>query len=339
MKPLPFSSLNCQAQVERWPLAAPFRTTGFVRSVVDVVVVTLERDGVAGRGEATGVRYRGETGDSMLRQIEACKPLMQSGIDRSSLRTALPSGGARNAIDCALWDLEAKTTGVPAWQRAGLGKPNPLVTILTCGADTPERMAANALHYVGAKAIKLKLTGESMDADRVRAVREARPDVWLSVDANQGLTRRTLELLMPTLVESGVAIIEQPLPVGQEAQLDGFCSPIPLGADESIQNLAGIPALAGRFAVVNIKLDKCGGLTEGLEMARAASEHGLKKWVGNTIGTSLAMAPAFLLGQICDYVELDGPIFLDSDRPGRMEYAAGSVTFPGALWGQAETLA
>ncbi|HEY4970051.1 MAG TPA: enolase C-terminal domain-like protein, partial [Steroidobacteraceae bacterium] len=242
----------------------------------------------------------------------------------------------RNALDCALWDLEAKLTGRPAWQIAGLERPQRLLTTLTCGAETPEKMAATALGYAQARAIKLKLTGEPVDAERVRAVREARQDVWLGVDANQGFTREFLQWIMPVLVETRVQLIEQPFPIGQESLLDGFQSSIPMAADESVQSLADIAGLVGRFSVANIKLDKCGGLTEGLEMARASRELGLDVMVGNMLGTSLAMAPAFLVGQLCNIVDLDGPVSLKADRAITVDYTEGFIRCPEMLWGYAD---
>jgi L-alanine-DL-glutamate epimerase-like enolase superfamily enzyme len=194
-------------------------------------------------------------------------------------------------------------------------------------------MAAAACDYRGARAIKLKLTGEPFDLERVRAVRAALPNVWLGVDANQGFTRDVLDNLMPVLIDAHVALIEQPFPIGQEVLLEELRSPIPIAADESVQCLRDIPGLVGRFNVVNIKLDKCGGLTEGLAMARAARALGLRAMVGNMTGTSLAMAPAFLVGQLCDLVDLDGPAFLSSDRATPVQYDEGLIRCPEALWG------
>jgi L-Ala-D/L-Glu epimerase len=325
--------MKCHAEIERWPLVAPFRIAGLTWEVIDVVTVVLEKDGMIGRGEAAGVHYRNETAASMMKQIDSLRHTIEAGISRASLRGELPPGGARNSIDCALWDLEAKLTGRSAWQIAGLNSPRPLPTVLTCGADEPDKMAAAARSYANAKSIKIKLTGEPIDAERVYAVRQARPDVWLSVDANQGFIGATLAKLMPVLVEARVALIEQPFPIGHEALLDGLRSSIPIAADESVQSRGELPALVGRFNVVNIKLDKCGGLTEALEMARAAHALGFETWVGNMIGTSLAMAPAFLLGQLCNYVELDGPIFLQNDRPHPVTYADGVISCPEQLWG------
>lgn len=328
--------LTLRVEVEKWPLKTPFRITGHTWADLSVVVVTLERRGCVGRGEAAGVYYLNDDAASMVKRIEAVRGAIEAGIDRELLQELLPAGGARNAVDCALWDLESKLSGRFAWEIAGLDRPHPLLTTFTCGADEPEKMAATARAYAHARAIKLKLTGEPVDAQRVRAVREARADVWLGVDANQGFTRASLEQLMPVLTETRVALIEQPFPIGKEALLDGLQSPIPIAADESVQTLADMPALVGRFNVVNIKLDKCGGLTEALAMVRAARKLGLDAMVGNMLGTSLAMAPAFLVGQLCQVVDLDGPIFLKSDRAFTVDYSNGAVNCADALWGSAD---
>ncbi|HEX4972222.1 MAG TPA: dipeptide epimerase, partial [Steroidobacteraceae bacterium] len=260
---------------------------------------------------------------------------IEAGIDRETLRRLLPAGGARNAVDCALWDLESRLSGIPAWKIAGLNAPVPLVTTFTLGADDPEKMAQTATSYADAQAIKLKLTGTPVDADRVRAVRTARPEAWLAVDANQGFTRASLADLMPVLVEARVGLIEQPFPIGREADLDGLRSPIPIAADESVQDLNDVAGLVGRFNVVNIKLDKSGGLTEALAMARHAHSLGLDVMVGNMTGTALAMAPAALVGQLCRIVDLDGPIFLQNDRSPGVVYEHGTVWCPPEVWGGA----
>jgi L-Ala-D/L-Glu epimerase len=327
-------SLRLHAAVEQWPLAAPFRITGYTWDHVDVVAVTLEKDGHLGRGEGAGVYYRNDTPALMLRQIEAVRRKIEAGVSRESLQKLLPAGGARNALDCALWDLEAKLTDQPAWQIAGIDEPQPLRTTMTCGADTPENMVQKAtICYRTARALKLKLTGEASDAERVRAVRAARADVWLGVDANQGFTRESLARLMPTLIDARVELIEQPFPIGQDAWLDGFQSPIPIAADESAQSGADVRGLAGRFNVMNIKLDKCGGLTEGLAMGRAARALGIELMVGNMMGTSLAMAPGYLVGQLCKVVDLDGPLFVKRDRAVTVRYESGYIRCPEALWG------
>jgi L-Ala-D/L-Glu epimerase len=327
------AQLKLSVAVEKWPLKAPFRITGHTFTELDVVVVSVERNGHIGRGEAAGVYYLDDTVPGIVRRIEAARAAVEAGIDRDSLRRVLPAGGARNAVDCALWDLEAQTTGQPAWKIAGVNSPVPLVTTYTLGANDPEQMAAGARGYVGARAIKLKLTGEPVDAERVREVRKARPDVWLGVDANQGFTRQSLELLMPTLIDSNVQLIEQPFPVGREAELDGLHSPIPLAADESVQDLGDVPDLVGRFQVMNIKLDKSGGLTEALAMAQEARRLGLELMVGNMTGTVLSMAPAFVVGQLCRIVDLDGPIFLREDRSPGTLYEDGKVWCPPQAWG------
>jgi len=327
-------ALTLHVAIETFSLKQPFHITGHTMVDTDVVTITLEKGGHTGRGEASGVYYRmHDDAPGIVKQIEAVRTRIEAGIDRESLQDLLPTGGARNAVDCALWDLEAKLTGRPAWLMAGLDRPRPLLTTFTVGANQPEKMASDARAYAHAKAIKLKLTGESLDAERVRTVRAARPDVWLGVDANQGFTRAFLETLMPVLVETGVKLIEQPFKIGQEAQLDGFQSPIPLAADESVQGLSDVPGLVGRFNVVNIKLDKCGGLTEGLAMAREARRLGLDVMVGNMVGTSLAMAPSCLVGQLCQVVDLDGPVFLSADRDPPVRYENGMILSPEALWG------
>jgi len=269
----------------------------------------------------------------MLGQLESVRAKIETGLSREILQAMLPPGGARNALDCAYWDLASKITGRPSWSIAGLEEPRPIITTFTVGADEPAKMTATALAYQDARAIKLKLTGEASDANRVKAIRQALPDVWLAVDANQGFTREGLEKLMPTLVAERVSLIEQPFALSQDALLDGFQAPIPIAADESAQTIADIPSLAGRFNVVNIKLDKCGGLTEGLAMARAAHAHGMQAMVGNMLGTSLAMAPAFLVGQLCQVVDLDGPVFLKDDRERRIRYRDGLIDSPPETWG------
>ena len=328
-------TVDIETRLETWPLAEPFRITGQTYREIEVVVVTLRDAGLEGRGEAAGVDYLGETPASIAAQIAAVREQVEAGIDRAELQRLLPAGGARNALDCALWELDARRAGRPVWQLAGLEAPRPLLTTYTLGAEAPDAVARRAAAFGDARALKLKLTGDGLDAERVRAVRAVRPDVWLGVDANQGFSRATLERLMPVLEEAGVALIEQPLAVGSDTELAGFGSPISLAADESVQGLESIGAVAGRFDVVNIKLDKCGGLTEALAMAQAARDLGLQVMVGNMLGTSLAMAPAFLVGQLCDVVDLDGPILLRDDRAPGAVYRDGTIWCPGETWGGA----
>lgn len=324
-----------QARIERWPYAYPFRISGYDWSESELVYVELENGGLRGRGECAGIYYKNDSPAQCLSQIERMREALAAGATRTDLAYMLPAGGARNALDCAFWDLEAKQRGVPVWKLAGLEPPRPVRTTYTIGADEPATMGARAIAFSDATALKLKLTGEPEDADRVRAVRGARPDVWLAVDANQGFTRPLLEQLMPALVDMRVELIEQPFAVGREADLDGFASPIPIAADESAQTAADLPSLVNRFNIVNIKLDKCGGLSAGLQMAREARKLGLGVMVGNMMGTSLAMAPAFLVGQLCDVVDLDGPLLLRADRQPSVKYENGNIWSGEDVWGGA----
>jgi L-alanine-DL-glutamate epimerase-like enolase superfamily enzyme len=326
--------LQLSVAVEQVELAAPFRISGFVFERQDLVVVTLRDGSHQGRGEAAGVYYLKDDSQKMVATLEAHRAQIERGIDRESLQQLLPPGGARNAVDCALWELDAARAGRMVWELAGLRAANPLVTTFTLGADEPAAMAEGARKYLHARALKLKLTGElDLDMARVRAVRAARPGAWIGVDANQGYRIDALNSLIPVLVEANVSLLEQPLARGREADLQGYVSPVPIAADESALCLADIPGLAGRFDVVNIKLDKCGGLTEALAMAHRARELGLKVMVGNMVGTSLAMAPGFVVGQLCDVVDLDGPTFLKRDRTPGATYADGKIWCGDDVWG------
>jgi L-alanine-DL-glutamate epimerase-like enolase superfamily enzyme len=315
-------------------LSAPFRISGYVFEAMPATVVTLRRGGCFGRGEAAGVYYNDDHPEGMLATLEALRPRIEAGLDRAALRALLPAGGARNALDCALWELEAQLAGEPVWRLAGLDAVRPLLTTFTVGADAPAAMAEKAAAYAGARALKLKLTGEAeLDGERVRAVRRRCPDAWIGVDANQGYDAATLPLLLPVLVEANVSLLEQPCARGRESDLDGIERALPFAADESILDLAELEARHHRFDVINIKLDKCGGLTEGLMMARRARELGKRVMVGNMCGTSLAAAPAFVLGQSCDVVDLDGPIFLKQDRTPSVRYEDGFISCGDEVWG------
>ena len=321
-------------RVETHPLAAPFRISGYVFEASDLVVVELDDGQHRGRGEAGGVYYMGDEAPQIVEALEANRPAIEGCGSREELRQLLPAGGARNAVDCAMWELEANRLGIPAYRIAGIDAPRKLITTFTLGADTPEVMAQGARNYATARAIKIKLTGElDLDIARVRAVREARPDVWIGVDANQGFGIADLPALVAAMVEQRVSLLEQPIARGREADLEGFESAIPLAADESALGLADVPGLVGRFQTVNIKLDKCGGLTEALLIAAEARKLGLGVMVGNMVGTSLAMAPAFILGQLCDVVDLDGPTFLKQDRVPGVEYRDGEIWCPDDVWG------
>jgi len=325
--------LQLQVDIEKRALRSPFHITGYTFTGFDALVVTLREDGWIGRGEAQGVYYKHDNPPEMLAQIEALRDRIEHGITRGELLDCLPPGGARNALDSALWDLEAKRRGVPAWQLAGVNPPRALLTTFTIGADEPARMTEHARVFADAHALKLKLTDDDRNAERVRAVRAARPEVWIMVDANQGFTRDSLARLLPTLQECRVSLIEQPFPIGKEDWLDGLERPIPIAADESVQDHTDLARLAGRVDTINIKLDKCGGLTEALSMASQARAMGFDLMVGNMSGSSLAMAPAFVLGQQCAVVDLDGPLYLCEDCSPGARYQNGMIWCPGELWG------
>jgi L-alanine-DL-glutamate epimerase-like enolase superfamily enzyme len=326
--------LKLDYRVETHRLAAPFRISGYVFEASELVVVELSDGEHRGRGEAGGVYYLKDDAPRIVELLDSNRAAIEACGSREELRQMLPPGGSRNAVDCAMWELEANRSGIPAYRLAGIDAPRPLVTTFTLGADEPEVMAEGARNYTHAKAIKIKLTGSlELDVARVRAVREARPNVWIGVDANQGYAIRDLGALVDAMGQQRVALIEQPLPRGSEADLEGFESPIPIAADESVLGLDDVPGLVGRFQIVNIKLDKCGGLTEALMMAAEARRLGLGVMVGNMVGTSWAMAPAFILGQLCDVVDLDGPTFLKEDRVPGVEYRDGQIWCPDEVWG------
>lgn len=330
------SRLALEVAIERLPLRNPFRISGYRFTDIPVALVCLRRNGLAGRGEAAGVYYLGDSPDRIAVAIEALRPDIERGPSREELRTLFPVGGARNALDCALWDLEAKEAQQPVWKLAGLAAIEPRLTTFTLGADDPATILQRASEYVGARALKLKLTGEvEADIERVRTVRAHYPQVWLAVDANQGFTPHTLDRILPVLIDNGVALLEQPFARGREADLDDLHCPIPVAADESVQGLADIPSVAGRVDTVNIKLDKCGGLTEALLMVTECRRLGMRVMVGNMVGTSLAMAPAFVVSQLCDVSDLDGPVFLARDRAPGVAYSDGMIWCPEAVWGAA----
>ncbi|RXD04834.1 dipeptide epimerase [Sphingomonas sp. UV9] len=327
-------TLRLTYAMETLRLAQPFRISGLVFETADVLVVTLDDGTHEGRGEAAGVYYLGDDVAHMRDVLEAARDAIEAQPSRETLRTILPPGGARNAVDAALWELEASRTGQPVWELAGIGEPRPLRTTFTLGADVPDAMAAAACRHSKALSIKAKLTGDvRLDLERVAAIRDARPDVWLGVDGNQGFSMSDLDELIAGLVRLDVALLEQPLARGCEADLDGYHAEIPIAGDESLLSLEDVASAKGRFDVVNIKLDKCGGLTEGLLIAAEARRLGLGVMVGTMIGTSLATAPGFVLGQIADLVDLDGPTFLDGDRTPSVSYADGHLFAGPEVWG------
>lgn len=302
-------------------------------SAVELVVVEIETQGTVGRGECRPYPRYGESVRQTLAAIEAVRERVEAGCDRDELATLLPAGAARNALDCALWDLEAKTAGEPVWRLAGLPEPRPLEVSYTLSLGPPEQMAEAALEAAGRPVLKLKLGGKG-DIARVAAVRAAAPEARLIVDANEAWTPRVYKRVAPALAEMGVLLIEQPFPAKEDAWLDGLPRPVPVCADESCHDSASLGRLAGRYDLVNLKLDKTGGLSEGLRAAMLAQARGLGLMVGCMVATSLAMAPAVLLAQLGQWCDLDGPLLLEQDRDPGLTYRGGVLEPPPpALWG------
>lgn len=322
-----------KAEARSWPMNEPFVIARGSQDSADVVVVELTQDGTTGRGEAVGVIYAGETPETMLREIAAVQAQIEAGADRAALTGLLPAGGARNALDAALWDLEARLSGVPVWQRAGLTRGAAISTAITIGIRPLPAYRKAALALAGNEWIKIKVD-RTDPIGAVRAVREAAPQARLVVDANQAWSVDELQSLMPALVELGVALLEQPVKVGLDQGLLGYQSPIPICADESINTVADLPALVGRYQFINIKLDKTGGLTTALELARAAQKLGFRLMSGCMCGSSLAMAPAMVLAQLCEINDLDGPMLQAEDWPGGIVYQNGVMSPPWPhFWG------
>ncbi len=318
---------------ESWPLAKALNTSRGSRHSADVVLVEISDGPMTGRGECMPYAHYGETVSGVIAAIEVLRGVIADGLDRAALQAAMPAGAARNAVDCALWDLEAKQTGRAVWQLAGLAEPGTVVTAYTLGVDTPEIMAAAAKENAWRPLIKLKLTGEG-DIARVEAVRDAAPDTKLIVDANEGWSPGMVEPFSIELARLNVVMIEQPLPASAAAMLADCAHPIPICADESCHTRAGIDGLARCYDMINIKLDKTGGLTEALALRDAARARGLSVMIGCMVATSLAMAPALLVAQGAEIVDLDGPLLLADDRPNGLRYD-GSTVSPAdpALWG------
>ena len=317
---------------ESWPIAGGFTISRGTKTSAEVVVVTLEEGGAAGRGECVPYARYDETVESTIAALEAVRSTVERGLARDAL-AALEAKAARNALDCALWDLEAKLTGMPVWRRAGFAEPRPLVTAYTLSLDTPAAMAASAAKAAARPLLKLKL-GAAGDAERLVAVRRAAPHARIIVDANEGWTAENLPRMFDACVEAGVELIEQPLPAGDDAMLASLTRPIAVCADESAHDREGLAELVGKYDAVNIKLDKTGGLTEALALAGAARQLDLRIMVGCMLATSLAMAPAMLVGQLADIVDLDGPLLLARDREPGIRFEASLMhPAPAALWG------
>ena len=325
--------MKINVHIEDWDLIRPFRITGHEWVNTRAVVVNLAEGGFIGRGETEAVYYMDESEDSIFAQIHEVAGEIRKGISREELQELLPAGGARNAIDCAMWDLECKRSGKTIWELTGID-PKPVTTVVTIGLEsTPGAMAAKAAKAADAPVLKIKLDGHQ-PYENLAAIRAARPDAILVVDVNQGWDFEQLKELIPKCKDLNLSMIEQPLRRGGDEMLEGFKSPIMLAADESCLHTGELETAARRYDMINIKLDKTGGLTEALKLAYAAKEKGCKLMVGNMSGTSLAMAPAFVIAQLCDFVDIDGPLSLKYDRPNGLSYNKGVAgVYDPILWG------
>jgi len=321
------------ARAERWPLATAFVISRGAKTQADVVVAEIVDGAHRGRGEAVPYARYGETVDGVLRQIEAVRGRIEAGASREELQELLPAGAARNALDCALWDLAAKQAGVRAWVLAGRPRLDPVKTCFTISLGEPATMAQAARANARRPMLKVKIGGPD-DLDGVAAVQAAAPRARLIVDANEALSFDELRRLAPEFARLGVKLLEQPLPAGRDAALEGYDSPVPLCADESLHTRAELAACAARYGLVNVKLDKAGGLTEALALAEAAKAMGLGVMVGCMVATSLAMAPALILAQGAPFVDLDGPLLLARDREPGLTITGSLIEPPSAdLWG------
>ncbi len=330
-------ALTIAAAAENWPIAGSFAISRGTKTEAVVVVAELGDGKARGRGECVPYTRYGETVESVMTQIKAMEPRLAAGLDRQALQDAMPAGAARNALDCAFWDLEAKRSGRPVHALAGLPAPHALTTAYTISLAPPDVMAAAATKVASRALLKVKLGGNSEnggDAARIAAVRAAAPRATLTVDANEGWDGHNLNRHLAACAAAGVVLVEQPLPDGRDQALAQIRRPIPVCADESALDRASLSALVGKYDAINIKLDKTGGLTEALAMAEQARQLGFSVMAGCMVATSLAMAPAMLLAQAARYVDLDGPLLLAKDRPEGLRYE-GSLVYPpaAALWG------
>jgi L-alanine-DL-glutamate epimerase-like enolase superfamily enzyme len=320
-------------RIERWPIAGSFTISRGAKTEAVTVVAEVTHDGHAGRGECVPYPRYGETPEATLRAIQAMRDQVARGLDRSALQAAMPPGAARNALDCALADLEAKRGSRRVWNLLGRPEPVPCITAYTISLGSSEAMAAAAAEAAHRKLLKIKLGAEG-DAMRIAAVRRAAPLSELIVDANEAWTRGNLEQNLAVCAQAGVTLVEQPLPAGEDELLARIRRPLAVCADESVHDRVSLEALRERYDAVNIKLDKTGGLTEALATADAAEALGFQIMVGCMVATSLSMAPAMLLTRQARYVDLDGPLLLARDRDGGLRYD-GSLVYPpdAALWG------
>ncbi len=324
--------VKLSAAHESWPLAQTFTIARGSKTHADVVVVTLQRNGKSGRGECVPYQRYGETVPQVLASLMALRGETDVALDFASIQQLPVPQAARNALDCALWDLRCKELDVPAWQMAGLAPPQPLLTAYTISLDTADAMAA-AAKASNRPLLKLKL-GRNGDAARLNAVRRAVPDARLIVDANEGWETAQLKAMLLACRDTGVELVEQPLPAGADAALGDLSRDCLICADESVHGMDSLEGLRGKYDAINIKLDKTGGLTEALALARAAVAQNTAIMVGCMVATSLAMAPAMLLGQFARYVDLDGPLLLQKDREPAISFEGSTMLLPPpALWG------
>lgn len=320
-------------RLERWETARPFVISRGAKTHVDVVVAEIRDGASTGRGEGTAIYYKGDTPEAALAAMEAMAPAIRDGVGRAGLLDLMPAGAARNALDSALWDMEAKQAGKRVWELAGLSAPKPMLTAYTISLGEPGTMAEAAREASGRELLKLKLGGEG-DEERVAAVRAAAPHARLIADANESWQSVDIEKLCHELKRYNVELIEQPLPAGKDAELRFVNSPVPLAADESLQSRAELGDIVGRYRFINVKLDKCGGLTEALALAHAARQRGLGLLTGCMLSTSLGIAPAFVAAMQGQYADLDGPLLLAKDRPHGLRFHGSDVEPPEvALWG------
>ncbi|MGD0332222.1 MAG: N-acetyl-D-Glu racemase DgcA [Xanthobacteraceae bacterium] len=326
--------MELSVRIERWPLAGVFAISRGSKTEAVVVVAELSDGTHRGRGESVPYARYDETPDGIVAAIEAVRPVLRRGLDRGALQRAMPAGAARNALDCAYWDVNAKQTGLRVHELAGLGAPAPLTTAYTISLASAAAMAAAAEQAAWRPLLKVKLGGGDDDGKRIAAVRRAAPRAELIVDANEGWNPDNFKANLAACADAGVTLIEQPLPEGRDEALARVKHPIPVCADESVHDRASLDALAGKYDAVNIKLDKAGGLTEALALAAEAEQCGFAIMVGCMVATSLAMAPAMLVAQRARWVDLDGPLLLASDRADGLRYE-GSLVYPPdpVLWG------
>jgi L-alanine-DL-glutamate epimerase-like enolase superfamily enzyme len=324
--------MQIEAREEIWPLDKPFRISRGSRTESRVVVVTVTDGQHAGRGEAVPIKRYDQTVDSVLAQIESVK--REKSLDRPSIQQLLPAGAARNALDCALWDLEAKISGKRAWELANVQMVPEVETSFTISLDAPAAMAAAAKANAKAPILKLKLGGDNVDLARVEAVREVAPAARLLLDANESWSPAHYQKIVPALKGLRVELIEQPFPADADEVLETLDHPVPVCADESCHTSADLSRLTNRYEMLNVKLDKTGGLTEALRLSQRARESGFKLLIGCMVCTSLGIAPARLLASAADYVDLDGPLLLARDRDYGLAYEDGKIGVPSReLWG------